>query len=46
LAALLLAAFFFVLTPVSNTITRTMEYEADIFGINPAKNLMEKPRSI
>jgi STE24 endopeptidase len=34
LAALLLAVYFLVLTPVSNTITRTMEYEADIFGLN------------
>ncbi len=36
LFALLVAAFFFVLTPVTNTITRTMEYEADIFGLNAA----------
>jgi STE24 endopeptidase len=37
LAVLLLAVFFFVLTPVTNTITRTMEYEADIFGINASQ---------
>ncbi|MGH9538215.1 MAG: M48 family metallopeptidase [Terriglobales bacterium] len=37
LAGLLLAVFFFVATPVSNTITRTMEYEADIFGINASQ---------
>jgi STE24 endopeptidase len=37
LAVLLLAAFFFVATPLSNTITRTMEYEADIFGINASQ---------
>jgi STE24 endopeptidase len=37
LAVLLLSVFFFVLTPVSNTITRTMEYEADIFGINASQ---------
>jgi STE24 endopeptidase len=33
-AALLLTVFSFVLTPVSNTVTRTMEYEADMYGIN------------
>jgi len=37
LAVLLLSVFFFVLTPVSNTIIRTMEYEADIFGINASQ---------
>jgi STE24 endopeptidase len=37
LAVLLLSVFSFVLTPVSNTITRTMEYEADIFGINASQ---------
>ncbi len=37
LAMLLLSVFFFVLTPVSNTITRTMEYEADIFGLNASQ---------
>src|SRR5207302_4835112 len=34
LAALLFAAYLFVLTPVNNSIVRTTEYEADIFGIN------------
>jgi Zn-dependent protease with chaperone function len=34
LAVLILAVFFFVLTPVTNTQTRTEEYEADIFGLN------------
>jgi STE24 endopeptidase len=34
LLALLISGYFFVMTPVSNTITRTMEYEADIFGLN------------
>jgi STE24 endopeptidase len=34
LAVLILSMYFFVMTPVENTITRTMEYEADIFGIN------------
>ncbi len=33
-AVLLLSVFSFVLTPVNNTITRTMEYEADLYGIN------------
>jgi STE24 endopeptidase len=27
----------FVLTPVNNTFTRTQEYEADIFGLNAAR---------
>lgn len=42
LAVLPLAVFFFSLlfflaTPVSNTITRTMEYEADMYGLNAAR---------
>ena len=37
LAVLLLTVFFFVLTPISNTITRTMEYEPDIFGLNASQ---------
>jgi len=37
LAVLLLTGFLFVLTPLSNTITRTMEYEADIFGLNASQ---------
>jgi STE24 endopeptidase len=36
LAMIVLTLFFFVMTPVNNTITRTMEYEADIFGLNAA----------
>ena len=36
-AALLLTIFSFVLTPVDNTITRTMEYEADMYGINASQ---------
>jgi STE24 endopeptidase len=36
LAMILFSLFFFVTTPVNNTITRTMEYEADIFGLNAA----------
>ncbi len=37
LAVLLFSIFFFVLTPVTNTWTRTQEYEADIFGLNAAR---------
>src|SRR5271169_6734760 len=29
--------FFFVMTPVTNTITRTMEFEADMYGLNAAR---------
>jgi len=34
LAGLLISTIFFVLTPVTNTITRTMEVEADLYGLN------------
>ena len=37
LAAIVIATFFFVMTPVTNTITRTMEYEADLYGLNAAR---------
>jgi len=37
LAALLLALFFFVTTPINNTWSRTQEYEADIFGLNAGR---------
>jgi STE24 endopeptidase len=37
LLALLLSVFFFVMTPVTNTIIRTQEIEADIFGLNAAR---------
>ena len=37
LAALVLSAVSFLLTPVNNTITRTMEYEADMYGINASQ---------
>ncbi len=37
LAMLLLSMFFFVLTPVGNSFVRTVEYEADIFGLNAAQ---------
>jgi STE24 endopeptidase len=34
LAVLLVAFYGFVTTPIDNTITRTMEYEADMYGLN------------
>jgi STE24 endopeptidase len=37
LLALLFAFYLFVLTPVLNTIVRTQEYEADLFGLNAAR---------
>ena len=37
LALLLLSLFSFVLTPVNNTLTRTQEVEADIFGLNTSR---------
>ncbi len=37
LVVLILGAYLFVLTPVQNTIIRTNEYEADIFGLNAAR---------
>ncbi len=37
LAALLLASFLFVMTPVLNTFTRTQEHEADMFGLNASR---------
>jgi STE24 endopeptidase len=37
LIALIFGAYLFLLTPVLNTIVRTNEYEADIFGLNAAK---------
>ena len=35
--ALLFSTYFFVLTPVTNTIVRTQEAEADLFGLNAAR---------
>lgn len=32
----LFSVYFFVLTPVTNTITRSMEMEADLYGLNAA----------
>lgn len=37
LAFLIITAFFFVLTPILNTHTRTNEHEADMFGINASR---------
>jgi STE24 endopeptidase len=37
LAVLLLAIFFTVATPLTNTWTRVQEYEADIYGLNAAR---------
>jgi STE24 endopeptidase len=37
LALLILAAFSFVFTPVSNSLIRVQEYEADIYGLNSAR---------
>lgn len=33
----LFSVYFFVLTPVTNTLTRTQEAEADIFGLNTSR---------
>jgi STE24 endopeptidase len=37
LAVIVFSLFFFVTTPVGNTITRTMEFEADMYGLNAAR---------
>ena len=37
LSLAVLSVYFFILTPVTNTITRTMEYEADMYGLNAAQ---------
>jgi len=37
LAVIVFSLFFLVMTPVTNTITRTMEYEADMFGLNVSR---------
>lgn len=37
LLAVLFSVYSFVLTPVQNTLTRTQEAEADIFGLNTAR---------
>ncbi len=35
--ALLISFYFFLLTPVTNTIIRTQEYEADMYGLNASR---------
>ena len=37
LAVFVLSSYFFLMTPVTNTITRTMEFEADMYGLNAAQ---------
>ncbi len=37
LAVIVLFLFLFVMTPMTNTITRTMEFEADMYGLNAAQ---------
>jgi len=37
LVAIMFALYFFLLTPVTNTISRTMEFEADMYGLNAAQ---------
>ncbi len=37
LAVIVFSLYFFVLTPVTNTISRTMEFEADMCGLNAAQ---------
>ncbi|HTE88050.1 MAG TPA: M48 family metallopeptidase [Terriglobales bacterium] len=36
-AIAVIAIYFFLMTPVTNTITRTMEFEADMYGLNAAQ---------
>ena len=44
LVVLLGSIFFFVLTPILNTETRTSEYEADMYGLNTSRQPMLWPR--
>ena len=37
LAALLIATFGFISTPIDNTFSRTQEYEADMYGLNTSR---------
>jgi STE24 endopeptidase len=37
LVVLLATIFFFVMTPILNTATRTQEHEADMFGLNTSR---------
>ena len=36
LAMIVFSAYMFLMTPVTNTISRNMEYEADLYGLNAA----------
>lgn len=37
LAVIVFSVYMFLMTPVNNTITRNMEYEADMYGLNAAQ---------
>jgi STE24 endopeptidase len=37
LAVIVFSIYFLLMTPVTNTITRTMEFEADMYGLNTAQ---------
>lgn len=37
LAVIVFSLYFFLVTPVTNTISRNMEYEADMYGLNAAQ---------
>jgi len=37
LAAIVFSVYLLLMTPVTNTITRTMEFEADMYGLNAAR---------
>jgi len=37
LAVIWFSLFFFLMTPVTNSISRTMEFEADMYGLNAAR---------
>jgi len=37
LAAILFLSYLFITTPIGNTVTRTMEFEADMYGLNAAQ---------
>ena len=37
LAVLVISTFSFLYTPIDNTVTRTMEYEADMYGLNAVR---------
>jgi len=36
LAVIVFSVYMFLVTPVTNTISRNMEYEADLYGLNAA----------